>query len=271
MAGLFMGLILSVFGAGCAATGTITERMANGPEIRLTSRGVFIGGEKVERLKVPQMLREAEIPFDRTIHIQVDASLEDPSEIKLLMGILRMGGYRRSVVVTERESVGLSRQIRLSTDGFHVGSELVAFGALPEAIARAGFSKDKSVEIFVDEDVRDLSPAQNLRTMLKRIGYRYVEVVETRYDDQVAFFVTAEGVRYGMLTWVEPEEIVVRLRDDQISTDSLVRICGRAKDRNSADVMKIMLYLEDILREAGYARVKRFWIVETPDVKGARW
>lgn len=267
-------VLLLAFCGGCASKQVVVDIDADHPELRVSSEQVYIGERRVEPNRVAKELEDAGVSRSRTVHIQIGRDPKDSVFAAALIMILRRDGYSRAVMVTERESVGLSRELYLSSDGFHLGSERINRRDVPAALEQAGFSKEKSVQIYVNGDVGDIRPAHLLRQELKQCGYQYVDVVEMQYDNQVMFYVTAEGVRYGLLTWVEPEEVAGCLKEDRIASSALIRICGLAKDRNSPDVMKIMLNLEGVLRQAGYGNVKRFWLedpaqAESP-VKGQR-
>lgn len=264
-------LVLSLLlagGVGCASRQVVVEIDAEHPELRVASDTVYMGNRRVEPNRIATELEAAGVSRDRTVHILIGRDPKDQVFATALIMILRRDGYSRAVMVTGREAVGLSRELRLTTDGFHLGSERIDRRNVPAVLERAGFAKGKAIQIYVDGDVVDVKPAYVLRQELKRFGYQYVDVVETEYDNQVMFLVTKEGVRYGLLTWVEPEQIAGLLREDKTAATALIRICGLAKDRNSADVMKIMLNLEAVIRQAGYGNVKRFWL-EDPAKTGA--
>lgn len=266
ISGTVLYMVLLAFCGGCASTPVAVDIDAEHPELRVSSDSVYIGKRRIEANQVAKELEDAGVSRDRTVHIQIGRDPKNSVLATTLLKILRRNGYSRAVMVTERESIGLSREIRLSQDGFHIGSECINRRDVPVLLERLGFSKETSVQIYVDGDVPDIRPAHLLRQDLKQCGYQYVDVVETQYENQVVFFVTAEGVRYGFLTWVEPDEVARLLRQDKTAPSAFIRICGLAKDRNSQDVMKIMLYLEEILRQAGYGNVKRFWL-EDPEKK----
>lgn len=257
---LALFLLLSS-GVGCASRSVVVEIDAEHPELRVAANTVYLGARRVEPNRVAKELEGAGVTRDRTVHILIGRDPQDRIFATALIMILRRDGYSRAVMVSERESIGLSRELRLAADGFHLGSERVDRRSVPAVLERAGFVKDKALQIYVDGDVADIKPAYVLRQELKQLyGYQYVDVVETEYANQVMFLVTKEGVRYGLLTWVEPEQIAGLLKQDKTAATALIRICGLAKDRNSEEVMKIMLYLEDIIRRAGYGNVKRFWL-----------
>lgn len=261
IAGTALYMVLLAFCAGCASERTVVDLDAGGAEVRMTSSGVFVGNDRVEMHEVPAALKAAGIGRERTIHVQVDESLSDAAQAKTMMTVLRLGGYSRSVLVTDNRAKSQNLMISMGKDGFSIGQEKVkteqeAFNT----IRRVGIPTEKNLNILVGGEVTDKNPAYRLRMRLKNAGYRAVDVVEAEYDNQFVFYVTKKGVRYGILTWVDPENVVAALKTDGAEPTSLIRLCGQAADFKSKEVMQIMLYLEDILRKAGYTNVKRFWL-----------
>lgn len=267
VSGTILYMALLAFCGGCASRPVVVDIDAEHPELRVSADNVYMGERRIEPNQVAKELANAGVARDRTIHILIGRDANDQVFATALIMILRRDGYSRTVMVTGRESVALSRELRLLADGFYLGSERIDRRNVPAVLERAGFSKEKSIQIYVNDDIPDARPAYALRQELKQCGYQYVDVVKTEYDNQAMFLVTGDGVRYGLLTWVEPEEVADLLRQDKTSSSALIRICGLAKDRNSQTVMKIMLYLEDVVRQAGYRNVKRFWL-EDPAMMG---
>jgi len=169
--------------------------------------------------------------------------------------------------------------IEVRKAGVFVGEEHVAVADVPEILEDAEVPKTKTVHILLDGNVKNLTEARTLMGVLAMAGYsRSVLVTKqhgdsanksgenydteglVRQSDDVMFMVTKDGVRFGLLTPIEPDDVVRRLNKERVKRSQLIRICGQAKDYMADEVMAKMLQLEDILRKAGYENVKRFWL-----------
>ena len=171
-------------------------------------------------------------------------------------------------------------ELRITESGVYIGEEKVAPEDVLEALEDAEIPKDRAIHILLDRDMKDLRAPRVLMALLSRGGYTrsilvtsehgasanqsgksYAkEASEGRVDDDFIFYVTPQGVTYGLLTPVGPEDVAKCLANGRARADSLVRICGLEKDYKSPEVMPIMLELEDRLRKAGYVNVRRFWL-----------
>jgi len=95
---------MCLLNSGCMTTRTI-ELDAQHPAVSVkTSGGVYFGDERVPLSEVPEILEDAGIPKDRTIHILIDGEVRDLTEARQLMGVLALSGYRRPVLVTKRHA-----------------------------------------------------------------------------------------------------------------------------------------------------------------------
>jgi len=97
-------IYMCLLNLGCT-TARIIELDAQRPAVSVkTSGGVYFGEERVEIAEVPEILDDAAIPKNRTIHILIDGEIKDLAEARTLMGILACAGYTRSVLVTKRHA-----------------------------------------------------------------------------------------------------------------------------------------------------------------------
>lgn len=177
--------------------------------------------------------------------------------------------------------------IEVKTSGIYVGNEPVKLTDVPEMLDDAEVPKTQAIHILLDGNVKNLSEARTLMGVLAMSGYTRSVLVTNqhgdsasksgaiyageelvRHDDDVFFMVTKEGVRFGLLTPVDPDYVVKCLHDHSVQRDRLIRICGQAKDFNDEEVVAKMYQLEGILRKAGYGNAKRFWL-EDAKSKGA--
>lgn len=96
-------LAATLLAAGCASRPPV----AVGPKdsaVRMTVRGPLVEGRRVEVGDVPEILKDSDVPFRRTIHIRVDGDVRDLRQTRALMKTLARAGYRSSVLVTERHA-----------------------------------------------------------------------------------------------------------------------------------------------------------------------
>ena len=177
-----------------------------------------------------------------------------------LMALLAKGGYTRSTIVTEQHGTSDNKTVRLTAAGFLVGSRSVRIERIPAELERIKVPKDKLLQLVVDQDVRDDTPAQALVRLLKQSGFRFVDIVRASTQDAYLFYVTESGVTYGRLQPVGPDEVAQCLRRDSAAPDSPIRLLGYEQDAASENVQQIMRNLEGILSKAGYVNVKRFWL-----------
>ena len=245
---------------GCATERRVVDLDGSHPELRIAADGVYFGDEKVAPEDIVETLEDAEISKDRAIHILLDHDMRDLRAPRALMALLAKCGYTRSVLVTEQHGESINKEVRLSAAGFLIGSRSVRAERIPKELERLNVPKDKLLQIIVDQDVRDDSPAETLVRLLKQAGFRFVTVVRARTQDSFLFYVTESGVTYGQFQPVEPGEVSQCLKRDSASSDSPIRICGLEQDAESANVQQIMRNLEIVLKRSGYVNVKRFWV-----------
>jgi len=169
--------------------------------------------------------------------------------------------------------------IEVRKSGVYVGEKWVKIVEVPEMLEDADVPKTRTVHILLDGDVKDLTEARTLMGVLAGSGYtrpilvtkqhgdsisksgaNYAAEELVRQADDVMFMVTKDGVRFGLLTPVEPGDVLKRLRENRVKRDQLIRLCGQAQDYQSEEVRAKMLQLEKIVRDAGYENVKRFWL-----------
>ena len=175
-----------------------------------------------------------------------------------LMALLAKGGYTRSTIVTAQHGASDNKTVRLTSAGFLVGSRSVRVERVPAELERLKVSKDKLLQLVVDQDVRDDSPAHALVHLLKQSGFRFVDVVRASTQDAYLFYVSESGVTYGRMQPVGPDEVALCLKRDSAAPDSPIRLLANEQDLASENVQQIMRKLEDVLRKAGYVNVKRF-------------
>ena len=179
-----------------------------------------------------------------------------------------------------RELDAKEPELRMTSTGIYMGEERLDAKDILDALEDAEIPRDRAVHILLDRDMKDLRAPRALMALLSRGGYtRSVlvtsehgqstnksgksyekEAAQAQRSDDYIFYVTENGVTYGILTEVGPDDVAKCLERDQARPDSLIRICGREEDFMSEKVMPFMLQLEDCLREAGYVNVRRFWL-----------
>lgn len=186
---------------------------------------------------------------------------------------------------TTAKPIGLDAEnpsIEVKTTGIYVGGQWVKIVEVPKMLDDADVPKTETVHILLDGNVQDLTEARALMGVLAASGYTrpilvtkmhensasransyYRDEDLVRHGDDIMFMVTREGVRFGLLTPIEPDEVTARLEKHHAQHDQLIRICGQAKDYQSDEVMSMMLQLEKIVRGAGFTNVKRYWLDDT--------
>ena len=245
---------------GCMTQRRVVEIDGTNPELRMTADGVYFGDERVAPAEIIETLEDAGISRERAIHIRWEGNMGDLRAPSALMALLAKGGYTRSTIVTEQHGTSDNKTVRLTAAGFLVGSRSVRIERIPAELERIKVPKDKLLQLVVDQDVRDDTPAQALVRLLKQSGFRFVDIVRASTQDAYLFYVTESGVTYGRLQPVGPDEVAQCLRRDSAAPDSPVRLLGYEQDAASENVQQIMRNLEGILSKAGYVNVKRFWL-----------
>ena len=245
---------------GCMTQRRVVEIDGTNPELRMTADGVYFGDERVAPAEIIETLEDAGISRERAIHIRWEGNMGDLRAPSALMALLAKGGYTRSTIVTEQHGTSDNKTVRLTTAGVMVGSRSVRIERIPAELERIKVPKDKLLQLVVDQDVRDDTPAQALVRLLKQSGFRFVDIVRASTQDAYLFYVTESGVTYGRLQPVGPDEVAQCLRRDSAAPDSPVRLLGYEQDAASENVQQIMRNLEGILSKAGYVNVKRFWL-----------
>ena len=245
---------------GCATQHRVVELDGKNPELRMTADGVYFGDERIAPGDIIETLEDAGISRDRAIHIRWDGNMGDLRAPSAMMALLAKGGYTRSTIVTEQHGASDNKTVRLTATGFLVGSRSVRAERIPAELERLKVPKDKLLQLVVDQDVRDDTPAQALVRMLKQSGFRFVDIVRASTQDAYLFYVTESGVTYGRMQPVGPDEVALCLKRDSAAPDSPVRLLAAEQDSASENVQQIMRKLEDVLSKAGYVNVKRFWL-----------
>lgn len=170
-------------------------------------------------------------------------------------------------------------ELRLATDGIYFGDTKVDANDLIGLLEKEGVTKDRAIHILLDRDMRDLRASRALMAFLARGGYTrsvlvtgrhgegetksgttYAQTGQVRQDDLVMFVVTMEGVRFGWLTPVEPNEIVRCLEATDVKKNQTITLCGFKRDIELQGVHDNMAQLEAILKDSGYTRIKRHWM-----------
>ena len=245
---------------GCATQHRVVELDGKNPELRMTAEGVYFGDERVAPGDIIETLEDAGISRDRAIHIRWEGNMSDLRAPSALMALLAKGGYTRSTIVTEQHGASDNKTVRLTSTGFLVGSRSVRAERIPAELERLKVPKDRLLQLVVDQDVRDDTPAQTLVRMLKQSGFRFVDIVRASTQDAYLFYVTESGVTYGRMQPVGPDEVALCLRRDSAAPDSPIRLLAAEQESASENVQQIMRKLEDVLSKAGYVNVKRFWM-----------
>lgn len=245
---------------GCATQHRVVELDGKNPELRMTTEGVYFGDERIAPGDIIETLEDAGISRDRAIHIRREGNMGDLRAPSALMALLAKGGYTRSTIVTEQHGASDNKTVRLTATGFLVGSRSLRAERIPAELERLKVPKGKLLQLVVDQDVRDDTPAQELVRMLKQSGFRFVDIVRASTQDAYLFYVTESGVTYGRMQPVGPDEVALCLRRDSAAPDSPIRLLAAEQDSASENVQQIMRKLEDVLSKAGYVNVKRFWL-----------
>ena len=245
---------------GCATQHRVVDVNGTNPELRMTTDGVYFGDERVEPSRIVGTLEDAGISRDRAIHIRWEGNMGDLRAPSALMALLAKGGYTRSTIVTAQHGASDNKTVRLTSAGFLVGSRSVRAERIPAELERLKVSKDKLLQLVVDQDVRDDSPAHALVHLLKQSGFRFVDIVRASTQDAYLFYVSESGVTYGRMQPVGPDEVALCLKRDSAAPDSPVRLLANEQDLASENVQQILRKLEDVLSKAGYVNVKRFWL-----------
>ena len=245
---------------GCMTQRRVVEIDGTNPELRMTADGVYFGDERVAPAEIIETLEDAGISRERAIHIRWEGNMGDLRAPSALMALLAKGGYTRSTIVTEQHGTSDNKTVRLTAAGFLVGSRSVRIERIPAELERIKVPKDKLLQLVVDQDVRDDTPAQALVRLLKQSGFRFVDIVRASTQDAYLFYVTESGVTYGRLQPVGPDEVAQCLRRDSAAPDSPIRLLGYEQDAASENIRQLMRNLEGILSKAGYVNVKRFWL-----------
>ena len=243
---------------GCATQHRVVELDGKNPELRMTAEGVYFGDERVAPGDIIETLEDAGISRERAIHIRWEGNMSDLRAPSALMALLAKGGYTRSTIVTEQHGASDNKTVRLTATGFLVGSRSLRAERIPAELERLKVPKDKLLQLVVDQDVRDDTPAQELVRMLKQSGFRFVDIVRASTQDAYLFYVSESGVTYGRMQPVGPDEVTLCLKRDSAAPDSPIRLLANEQDLASENVQQIMRKLEDVLRKAGYVNVKRF-------------
>lgn len=110
---------MCLLAAGCTTSSAAIDIDARRPTIVVRTTGVYIGETPVAPQDVPEMLDDADVARDRTIHILLDGEVRDLTEARQLMGYLAKAGYTRPVLVTKRhaESMAVDPRARRNERG----------------------------------------------------------------------------------------------------------------------------------------------------------
>ena len=78
---------------------------AEHPSVTVSEAGVSFAGRLVAPQQVPAILRKYEVPRTRTVHVLVEQSaLANLADAKMVLNYMRLAGYTRGVLVTERHA-----------------------------------------------------------------------------------------------------------------------------------------------------------------------
>ena len=102
--------MLLVGTSGCVSTPEIDTGVFS-PTIRVRPAGVFIGEQRSTPQGVVSALRDAGVPCDQTVHIQIERDAS-AVEARRLMGFLFQNGYKRPVLVTPRQGLAAAGEER---------------------------------------------------------------------------------------------------------------------------------------------------------------
>jgi len=104
---------MCLLNCGCTTASSEIALEARDPSIEVRPTGIYVDDERVTVEDIPDLLEDAGVPNDRTVHILVDEDvLKDLREARSLMGFLAINGYRRSVLVTKRHANSSVREKR---------------------------------------------------------------------------------------------------------------------------------------------------------------
>lgn len=203
----------------------------------------------------------------------------------IYMCFLNLGCTTARLVCIDAENPS----IEVRRAGIFVGDQLAKIAEVPEMLEDADVPKTRTVHIHLDSDVKNLTEARTLMGVLAASGYtrpilvtkqhgdsvnksgvRYEADELVRQGENVFFMVTKDGVRFGLLTPVDPDFVAKCLEDNGVQKDQLIRICGQARDYQSSEVMPIMMQLENVLHNAGYFKVRRCWLNGAKDSGASR-
>ena len=92
---------------GCASRPPL-EFDGEEPPFRVSQQGYLCGDRFVTAQEAVEVLRDYEVPTDRTICIRIDPDVRDLKPARYLMSVLSRSGYRRPVLVTKQHSESLN-------------------------------------------------------------------------------------------------------------------------------------------------------------------
>jgi len=243
--------------AGCASQPPLDLDSRN-PSVSVGTDGVRLGDRRTSPEEVVSILRKADIPKDRVVHIHLDGDVRDLTEARRLMSFLCAAGYSRPVLVTGRHKYGETRYVEISvkSDGVWVGAEKVPPGRVPELLADRKAPKNELVNVFLEDPDRE-QLAQDVKRLVKSAGYRYVDIVSKHYADSRVFRMTREGLMYGPRP-IDVEDAPALLAEDGAGKRDRFRIFvdPDCTDREHLLVVKRLLSL---LAANGCKNVEKMW------------
>ena len=100
---MFAVIVLVILTGGCTHERFITD--ARNPEVAVTELGnVTYRGRIVDAEDLPEMLKDSGLTPQDTIHIHIPSGLKDYRMAYHVMGQLVKNGFRRPVLVEDRQS-----------------------------------------------------------------------------------------------------------------------------------------------------------------------
>lgn len=93
---------------GCASRPPLEFDSEETP-LCVSTQGYLCGDRLVTPQEAVEILRDYEVPRERTICIRLDPEVKDLRPARMLMSVLARAGYRRPVLVTEQHGVSLNR------------------------------------------------------------------------------------------------------------------------------------------------------------------
>ena len=261
---LYMALLAF---AGCASQQTL-DLDARSPSVSVGVDGVRLGDRRTSPEEVVSMLRKADIPKDRVVHIHLDGDVRDLSEARRLMSLLCASGYSRPVLVTARHNYGESRYVEISVkaDGVWVGSEKTPPERVPSILEARKASKTELVNVFLEDPGRERL-AEEVKRIVKGAGFRYVDIVSKHYADSRVFRMTKEGLMYGPRL-IDVEDAPALLAEDGAGKRDRFRIFVDP-DCTDREQLKVVKRLLDLLARNGCKNVEKMWTPAASKTEGS--